>query len=296
MSVQSLAFLAFLTVTVCVCRLLPKERTWVLLAASLVFYLWGGAPAALLGCGLLAVSSFVSYLAANTLRKHRRKSVLLAVVCYHIAVLGVFKYTGFFTGGAVRMPFVPLGISFFTFQQIWYLREVYAGTFSQVHTPAEYLTYSFFFPTVSSGPILKPGNFFPQLRETSPLPQDTAAGLYAIGLGLAKKVLLADNLGVLVNNGWGSLSELTALTAWCVILGYTLQLYFDFSGYCDLTAGCARLLGLRLPINFDSPYRSLSVAEFWKRWHMTLTAFLRENEIGRAFPWAAAERAGGVHT
>lgn len=91
MNVQSLAFLAFLTVAVCVCRLLPKERTWVLLAASLVFYLWGGAPAALWGCGLLAVSSFVSYLAANTLRNHRRKSVLLAVICYHIAVLGIFK-------------------------------------------------------------------------------------------------------------------------------------------------------------------------------------------------------------
>ena len=290
MNVQSLAFLAFLTVTVCVCRLLPKERTWVLLAASLVFYLWGGAPAALWGCGLLAVSSFVSYLAANTLRKHRRKSVLLAVVCYHIAVLGIFKYTGFFTGGAVQTPFVPLGISFFTFQQIWYLREVYAGTFSQVPTPAEYLTYSFFFPTVSSGPILKPENFFPQLREASPLPQDTAAGLYAIGLGLAKKVLLADNLGVLVNNGWGSLSELTALTAWCVILGYTLQLYFDFSGYCDLAAGCARLLGLRLPINFDSPYRSLSVTEFWKRWHMTLTAFLRENVY---FPLGGSRKGRG---
>ena len=255
MSVQSLAFLAFLTVTVCVCRLLPKERTWVLLAASLVFYLWGGAPAALWGCGLLAVSSFVSYLAANTLRKHRRKSVLLAVVCYHIAVLGIFKYTGFFTGGAVRMPFVPLGISFFTFQQIWYLREVYAGTFSQAPTPAEYLTYSFFFPTVSSGPILKPENFFPQLREA-----------------------------------WGSLSELTALTAWCVILGYTLQLYFDFSGYCDLAAGCARLLGLRLPINFDSPYRSLSVTEFWKRWHMTLTAFLRENVY---FPLGGSRKGRG---
>ena len=290
MNVQSLAFLAFLTVTVCVCRLLPKERTWVLLAASLVFYLWGGAPAALWGCGLLAVSSFVSYLAANTLRKHRRKSVLLAVVCYHIAVLGIFKYTVFFTGGAVRMPFVPLGISFFTFQQIWYLREVYAGTFSQVPTPAEYLTYSFFFPTVSSGPILKPENFFPQLREASPLPQDTAAGLYAIGLGLAKKVLLADNLGVLVNNGWGSLSELTALTAWCVILGYTLQLYFDFSGYCDLAAGCARLLGLRLPINFDSPYRSLSVTEFWKRWHMTLTAFHRETVY---FPLGGSRKGRG---
>lgn len=113
MSVQSLAFLAFLTVTVCVCRLLPKERIWVLLAASLVFYLWDGAPAALWGCGLLAVSSFASYLAANTLRKHRRKSVLLAVVCYHIAVLGIFKYTGFFTGGAVRMPLRALGYQLF---------------------------------------------------------------------------------------------------------------------------------------------------------------------------------------
>ncbi len=290
MSVQSLAFLAFLTVTVCVCRLLPKERIWVLLAASLVFYLWDGAPAALWGCGLLAVSSFVSYLAANTLRKHRRKSVLLAAVCYHIAVLGIFKVHRFFHRRRGTDALRALGYQLFHFpadlvSSGGLCRDLFTGP-----TPAEYLTYSFFFPTVSSGPILKPENFFPQLREASPLPQDTAAGLYAIGLGLAKKVLLADNLGVLVNNGWNSLSELTALTAWCVILGYTLQLYFDFSGYCDLAAGCARLLGLRLPINFDSPYRSLSVTEFWKRWHMTLTAFLRENVY---FPLGGSRKGRG---
>ena len=275
MSVQSLAFLAFLTVTVCVCRLLPKERTWVLLAASLVFYLWGGAPAALWGCGLLAVSSFVSYLAANTLRKHRRKSVLLAVVCYHIAVLGIFKYTGFFTGGAVRMPFVPLGISFFTFQQIWYLREVYAGTFSQVPTPAEYLTYSFFFPTVSSGPILKPGNFFPQLREASPLPQDTAAGLYAIGLGLAKKVLIANQVGAL----WEQISAMsapTAVTAWLGAIAFTFQIYFDFSGYSDMAIGLGRIFGFRFSENFNYPYISKSVTEFWRRWHISLSTWFRD--------------------
>ena len=291
MNVQSLAFLAFLTVTVCACRLLGKKRrTWALLAASLVFYLWSGTPAAWWGCGLLLVSSAVSLLAANRLRQDRRKGVFLAAVCYHIVVLGVFKYTGFLTGGAVQTPFVPLGISFFTFQQIWYLHEVYTGAFEDLPAPAEYLTYSFFFPTVSSGPILKPQNFFPQLREAAPQPRDTAAGLYAIGLGLAKKVLLADNLGVLVNNGWGNLSGLTATTAWCVILGYTLQLYFDFSGYCDIASGCARLLGLRLPINFDSPYRSLSVTEFWKRWHMTLTAFLREHVY---FPLGGSRRGTG---
>ena len=286
MNVQSLAFLAFLTVTVCVCRLLPKKRTWVLLAASLVFYLWGGAPAALWGCGLLAVSSFVSYLAASALRKHRRKSVLLAVVCYHIAVLGIFKYTGFFTGGAVRMPFVPLGISFFTFQQIWYLREVYAGTFSQVPTPAEYLTYSFFFPTVSSGPILKPENFFPQLREASPLPQDTAAGLYAIGLGLAKKVLLADAIGALWTDIIGvanspsttfvGLANASTPLVWLGVIAYSLQLYFDFSGYSLMGIGMGKMLGFDFPQNFNYPYISASITEFWRRWHMTLSGWFRE--------------------
>lgn len=293
MNVQSLVFLALLTVTVCLCRLLGQKRQiWVLLAASLIFYLWSGTSATLWGCGLLAVSSAVTMLSSGALRRTRRKGILAAAVCYHIAVLAIFKYTGFLTGGAVRLPFVPLGISFFTFQQIWYLREVFSGAFSEIPTPAEYLTYSFFFPTVSSGPILKPQVFFPQLRTLAPQPCDTAAGLYAIGLGLAKKVLLADNLGVLVNNGWGNLEQLTALTAWCVILGYTLQLYFDFSGYCDIAAGCARLLGLKLPINFDSPYRSLSVTEFWKRWHMTLTDFLRENVY---FPLGGS-RKGKVRT
>ena len=214
MNVQSLAFLAFLTVTVCACRLLGrKAQVRVLLAASLVFYLWNGAAGVWWSCGLLAASSAVSLLAGNSLRRQRRRGVFLAAVCYHVAVLGIFKYTGFLTGGAVQTPFVPLGISFFTFQQIWYLHEVYTGAFPDAPAPAEYLTYSFFFPTVSSGPILKPQNFFPQLREASPQPRDTAAGLYALGLGLAKKVLLADNLGVLVNNGWGNLAGLTAPTA-----------------------------------------------------------------------------------
>ena len=105
---------------------------------------------------------------------------------------------------------------------------------------------------------------------------DFAAGLYALSLGMAKKVLLADPLGTVVSNGWGLGNSLTAPAAWVVILGYTLQLYLDFSGYCDIASGCARLLGFRLPINFDAPYRALSVGEFWKRWHITLTAFLRE--------------------
>ena len=197
---------------------------------------------------------------------------------WHVAVLLVFKYTGFFTGGAVDLGWAPLGLSFFTFQQIWCIKEVYTGAFRPEST-GSFLLYDFFFPSVTSGPILKPENFFPQLTEgrfLHPTWEDAAAGVYAIAVGTIKKVLLADPFGVVVNNGWAQLGDLSAPAAWLVILGYTLQLYFDFSGYCDIAAGLARLLGLRLPVNFDSPYRSLSVGEFWKRWHITLTSFLRE--------------------
>ena len=278
MNVQSLAFLVFLTVTVCLCRLCAhggqRAQSYLLLAASLVFYLYGGTPAARWGCLLLAVGAAVTYGAA----RQSSRWAIRAAAGYHIAVLAVCKYAGFLTGGAWALPFVPLGISFFTFQQLWYLHEVSAHRWTEAPGLGAYLTYSLFFPTVSSGPILKPEGFFPQLAAPlAPAAKDTAAGLYAVAMGLAKKVLLADALGVLVDNGWAGLGSLSAPAAWCVILGYTLQLYFDFSGYCDIAAGCARLLGLRLPVNFDSPYRSLSVTEFWKRWHMTLTAFLREN-------------------
>lgn len=203
MSVQSLAFLAFLTVTVCVCRLLPKERTWVLLAASLVFYLWGGAPSALWGCGLLAVSSFVSYLAANTLRKHRRKSSPSCRRLLSHRRAGCVQVHWLFHRRRGTDALRALGYQLFHLPADLVSSGGLCRTFSQVPTPAEYLTYSFFFPTVSSGPILKPGNFFPQLRETSPLPQDTGRRSDTPPSRLAKKVLLADNLGVLVNNGWG---------------------------------------------------------------------------------------------
>lgn len=186
MNVQSLAFLAFLTVTVCVCRLLPKERTWVLLAASLVFYLWGGAPAALWGCGLLAVSSFVSYLAANTLRKHRRKASFLPSSAITSRYWG-FSSTPFFHRRRGTDALRALGYQLFHLpadlvSSGGLCRDLFTGPHSGRIPDLQLL-----FPTVSSGPILKPENFFPQLREASPLPQDTAAGLYAIGLGLAKR-------------------------------------------------------------------------------------------------------------
>lgn len=283
MSFQSFSFLAFLAVTVAVSLLAGRKSAAAgklcLLLASIVFYVVG---AGLNGLVVLAVGMAVTALAVDYLLPERkagaRKRALWLACGWHIAVLLAFKYTGFFTGGAVTIGWSPLGLSFFTFQQLWLLKEVYTREFVP-EDPRELALHALFFPSVTSGPILRPGAFFSQLRGEKflrPDAQDVAAGLYAICCGTIKKVLLADPLGGIANNGWNALGDLAAVDAWMVILAYTLQLYLDFSGYCDIAAGCARLLGLRLPVNFDSPYRALSVTEFWKRWHITLTTFLRE--------------------
>ena len=297
MNFQSFGFLAFLVITVSVCLGLARRDRNIaaecLTLASVVFYVIGGGWSALLvlAVGLAVSAAAVHYLSDFQVRPTgdgpaayfrprppaRRRWCLILAAAWHIGVLAVFKYTGFVTGGRFSLGWAPLGLSFFTFPQLWLLKEAYTGAFRP--KGKDLPLHAFFFPTVVSGPILKPQMFFPQLlgeRFLHPDGHDFAAGLYAIASGMAKKVLLADSLGTVVDSGWSHLDQLSAPAAWLVILGYTLQLYFDFSGYCDIAAGSARLLGLRMPVNFDSPYRSLSITEFWKRWHITLTSFLRE--------------------
>ncbi|WP_298020449.1 MBOAT family protein [uncultured Dysosmobacter sp.] len=282
MNFQSLSFLTFLAVTAAACLTVGRRAPWagrlLLTVACLVFYIAGGGWQAflVLAAGMAVTAGVLQHL-RGTEETSRRRALLLGC-CYHIAVLVVFKYTGFFTGGRLSIGWAPLGLSFFTFQQLWLLKEAYTRQYQPAQGD-DLTLFAFFFPTVTSGPILRPGAFFPQLKSEKflhPDWQDAAAGLYAICIGTAKKVLLAEGFGVIVNNGYAYPERLTTVSAAMVVLGYTLQLYFDFSGYCDVAAGCARLLGLHLPVNFDSPYRSLSVGEFWKRWHITLTTFLRE--------------------
>ena len=289
MGFQSLVFLLLLALTASLCPAVKSRGTGIALLTltSVVFYLWGLGEHALNGLAVLGAGGFVTFAAAryqlSGREKSRRRIVLMLEAGWHITALLGFKYLGFFTGGAVSLGWAPLGLSFFTFQQLWFLKELGPGELSPGELKrlkgSEFTLFCLFFPAVSSGPILRPGAFFPQLRGENflrPGWDDRAAGLYAVSFGMAKKVLLADSLGAVVNGGYAHLDSLTAPAAWLMILGYTLQLYFDFSGYCDIAAGAARLLGVRLPVNFDSPYRSLSVGEFWKRWHITLTTFLRE--------------------
>ena len=281
MSFQSLSFLLFLAVTVVICLGVGRKNRsaglYLLAAACALFCLLGNKG--FLSLWILLLGCRVTRAARRRFSDGAKRKRALILACgWHIAVLMVFKYTGFFTGGTWSVGWVPIGLSFYTFQQLWYLKETYTGEFLPEEDDSLELM-AFFFPTLTSGPILRPGAFFPQLRGDGflrPGVQDLSAGLYAITMGMVKKVLLADPLGVMVSNGWAVAGELSAPAAWIVMLGYTLQLYLDFSGYCDIATGCARLLGIRLPVNFDSPYRSFSVTEFWKRWHITLTTFLRE--------------------
>ena len=284
MSFQSLEFLVFLAAAAVLCRLLARRDasgravTVCLTLFSLFFCRRGCGSLALLTPILLSLC--VTWSAVRSLRpgQRGRKVTFALAAAWHIALLAAYKYAAFLTGGRVDPGPGPLGLSFFTFQQLWLLKEAYDGSFTLERGEGwRYALYALFFPTAASGPIWSPGEFFPQLRKGAPRAEgaDLAAGLYAISLGMAKKVLLADPLGTVVANGWALGADRTAPAAWAVILGYSLQLYLDFSGYCDIATGCGRLLGLRVPVNFDAPYRARSAGEFWKRWHMTLTGFLR---------------------
>lgn len=235
-----------------------------LLGASFVFYGWNR-PAYL---PVLVCSMAVNYgLSWQMERTPHKKQTLAAGVLFNVGALACFKYLG--TG-----DFVPLGVSFFTFTQIAFLMECYRGSLKGVKA-LPYGLYVSFFPKIMQGPIALPEEMLPQF-ENVPQKADWERifrCLYLFIIGLFKKVLIADTLGKGVDFGYANLAALNAGDGLIVMLSYTLQLYFDFSGYCDMAMGIAGLFGFDLPLNFDSPYKASNIMEFWKGWHITLTRF-----------------------
>lgn len=260
-----------------------------LLGLSLGFYAYD-IPVFLL---LFLLSIVVNYLLGRgfTVLKQKKektgkgqKYLLTAGILLNLAPLAYFKYGDFFVDSIedffhaewnVEVA-LPLGISFYTFMQIAYLVDCYREQEGFDYSFPEYAVYMAFFPKITMGPIALHSEIIPQLREQNKKQvnyQNLSNGLYGFALGLAKKVLLADSLAKLVNAGYRELYDLNTMTAIVVSLCYTLQLYFDFSGYCDMAAGVAGMLNIELPRNFNSPYKAKSIGEFWDRWHMTLTRF-----------------------
>lgn len=275
-----LIFLPLAVTGACLLRRRGHRQACLFLTAMSVWFYLAGSPE---GIFLLGASIYFNYYMGRSLQRSPGRAKLAAGVGLNLAVLGVLKYTDFVLGTAFGLFgadytaqnfLIPLGLSFFTFQQIAYLCDCNKGEGGD-YTPLEYALYVLFFPTILSGPIAFHHEIIPQLRAAKPGADwnALARGLTRVSLGLAKKVLIADVLGTAVAAGFGLAGELSSPAALTVMLGYTLQLYFDFSGYCDIASGCALMLGVELPVNFNAPYRACSVTEFWKRWHMTLTRF-----------------------
>ncbi len=202
----------------------------------------------------------------------------------NILLLGYYKYYDFFlstvnslfeTDYLLRNLLLPLGISFFTFQQISYLYEIYTGRLKHYNL-IDYTLFVSFFPQLIAGPIVLPDEMMSQFAKEDSHRfslKNFAPGLWLFSIGLAKKVLLADEFAIWADDGFNA-QLLSSPAAWQSVLAYTLQIYFDFSGYCDMAAGIGLMYNVRLPVNFDLPYRSADIQEFWRRWHITLGRFL----------------------
>jgi len=213
--------------------------------------------------------------------------MLIAAIAGNLAVLAFFKYADFFIGTAnsiaqARFPLLhivlPLGISFFTFTQIAFLADAYRGEVREYRF-VHYALFVTYFPHLIAGPVLHHREMMPQFehaRTYVPRLNNFVVGSAIFIIGLSKKVLIADNLAPYANELFRNPGEPTLLAAWGGVLAYTFQLYFDFSGYSDMAIGLSRLFGVKLPLNFDSPYKARNITDFWRRWHMTLSRFLRD--------------------
>ena len=266
------------------------SKNWIILAASLLFYAIGAGSTVLVLIGSIWVNQFLA-VRIEPAAPSRRKALLALGIAINLLGLVYYKYGTFawtLAGDAARFiglgplpaaPLIPLpiGISFFTFQAISYLVDVYRREVSSAGGYGEFATYHALFPQLVAGPIVRYREIKSEMLNRRIDLTAVTEGAYRFCLGLGKKIAIADNLAT-VSDAMFKLpaSQLGTAQAWLGILCYSLQIYFDFSGYSDMAIGLGRMLGFHFPENFDQPYRSASITEFWRRWHMTLSRWFRD--------------------
>ncbi len=257
-------------------------QIWLLLM-SLVFYSYNRFSYLFIIVSSIVFNYVITRIMNRTEKPVYRKLLLVIGLVFNIGLIGYYKYFNFIKWNInhfldldlfINTIVLPLGISFYTIQQISFVIDAYKRE-SANYNFLEYALYVSFFPQLVAGPIVYHSEFVPQLHEKIHINyENLTKGLIWFSLGLSKKVFIADRLGRAVEWGYTDISRLTSLEAWLIILSYTFQIYFDFSGYSDMACGIGLLFNIKLPQNFNSPYKSLSIRDFWKRWHMTLTRFL----------------------
>ncbi len=267
-------------------RVIVAAKAWLVLA-SLVFYGWWNPFFVPLLAGSIWLNFRVGTALMDSARTPAGRRLLVAGIAANLLLLAWFKYAAFiaanlnaFWGTAIVMPDValPLGISFFTFTQIAWLVDSWQGQVRD-RSGLDYALFVTFFPHLIAGPILHHREMMSQFgsRWTHAVrARNVLRGLILFSLGLFKKVVLADSFATWADAGFDAGTPLDFVAAWTSSLSYTLQIYLDFSGYCDMAMGAALLFNIRLPINFDSPYKALDIQDFWRRWHITLSRYLRD--------------------
>jgi alginate O-acetyltransferase complex protein AlgI len=274
---------------------LPRIGRNVLISiASLVFYTWGAGPFVflLLGCIVLNYAAGLAidsdHLAG---RPHWRRRILVGAIAFDLGVLMIWKYAGFASRqvaavataldlgdtSIVRLA-LPIGISFFTFHHLSYVVDVYRHSRRAQKSVVQFVTYIAMFPQLVAGPIVRYHEIAEQLGDvTRDRLADFSRGFSRFALGLSKKVIIGDTVGPIADAAFAtSGGDLTTATAWLGVLAYTVQIYFDFSGYTDMAIGLGQMFGFRLPENFDRPYSAHSITDFWRRWHMSLSRWFRD--------------------
>ena len=265
-----------------------KFRNYTLLLFSLIFYAYGAPDFVFLLVGECIINYFIVRGMAKTEKTSTKKWLCALSVIMALGLLLYFKYANFFMenlnailGWMHHEPIgwmkvaLPIGISFFTFQSITYTLDVYRGTTPPSEKLTDYVLYIMMFPQLIAGPIVNYNSVAAQLVERTSTMEDRVVGFYRFIIGLGKKVLIANTLAAYADQVFAmNYADLATSTAWIGILSYTFQIYFDFSGYSDMAIGLGKMMGFKFPENFNDPYTSRSVTEFWKRWHMTLGNFI----------------------
>lgn len=286
---SSMTFILYFLPVLCVLYfIVPKKMTelknMLLLLFSLIFYAWGGVRF----LGLMLISVLINYAGALAVSKTKggiRKTVFVLTVVTNILLLGVFKYYGFFaeTAGLFGINVktldiaLPIGISFYTFQGMSYVIDVYRGDAEADRDPLRTALYVSLFPQLVAGPIVRYTDVAAELRERKHGIEAFADGMVRFIFGLGKKMLIANACGEIADEIFGrSPALLGAGVAWMGIIAYTFQIYYDFSAYSDMAIGLGKIFGFNFPENFNYPYISKSVTEFWRRWHISLSSWFRD--------------------
>ena len=287
-----LFLLVFFPVFLILYHVVPnRAKNAVALVASLVFYAWGAPKFFWILLGLLIANFYIVREVSKTNVKARKKAFMRTSVLINLGTLAYFKYANFFVEnvnalltslGASQMSWVevalPIGISFFTFQSLTYTLDVYWGRHKPLDKITDYLLYILLFPQLIAGPIIRFNTIADEIKDRRHnfTPDYKLNGMYIFVIGLAKKVLIANEVGHQADLIFAQQDGLPVWMSWLGVVAYSVQIYFDFSGYSDMAIGLGKIMGFNFPENFKNPYTSKSITEFWRRWHITLGAFMRD--------------------